>query len=135
MVTPEATQLVLCVKRPTLLRLRSASFTLAPRTPLLALLALEAAPQPLATETLVTRFLIAADAEDAATGTCSPLGSPLSPSRSLQHHLPCSLGRSASSLASLRPQLLSWELDCAAHSQEELVSSARRTCVPGGACR
>ncbi|KAF6255057.1 hypothetical protein COO60DRAFT_253612 [Scenedesmus sp. NREL 46B-D3] len=30
--------------------------------------------------------------EDAATGTCSPLGSPLSPSRSLQHHLPCTLG-------------------------------------------
>lgn len=52
---------------------------------------------------------------------CSPLGSPLSPSHSFQHHLPSPLGRSASTLASLRPQLLSWELDCSTRSQEQLV--------------
>ncbi|WIA12087.1 hypothetical protein OEZ85_012163 [Tetradesmus obliquus] len=62
--------------------------------------------------------------EEAATGLCSPLGSPLSPSRSFQHHLPSPLGRSASTLASLRPQLLSWELDCSTRSQEELVRMA-----------
>jgi hypothetical protein len=69
----------------------------------------------------LTTPLTATRAEDTATGICSPLGSPLSPSRSFQHHLPSPLGRTASCLDSLRPQLLSWELDCSTRSQEELV--------------
>lgn len=70
---------------------------------------------------LLSLLHLVTPAEEAATGLCSPLGSPLSPSPSFQHHLPSPLGRSASTLASLRPQLLSWELDCSTRSQEQLV--------------